>query len=738
MRVEKFKVWGSLEIVKRRRSAIGKAAVVIIVVVILVIAGGAVYYLTLPPPSPSSTSSSSVSSSSSTSSTSTSSSSSTSTTLPSSLTYETDATPQYLDPQITYIGYDLGILNNVYEYLLWYNGTSGSQVIPWLAQSYSISSNGLTVNFTLRQGISFADGEPFNSTSAYFSIYRGLVIDGASPPTYDYGPNWIQQQLANTSLSSVLSGVVQPYSPTWVSEVLGEDFVQITGPYTFTMHLQHYSSAFPYLWATWGAPVVAPTYTMAHDVNLWNSQKYSLPYPTLSGNTMTQIKQYFDDEVSTCGAGLTPSGCGETYYDTSVNGSLGGTGPYELQSYNPSTGDMVLEANPNYWGGPYQYMGGAKIVPQIKTIYINYVADDTTRLIDLESAAKSGAALVSTVTNEDLYDVANRTAWLDNHQLVSTIPGVSINGPFSSFINSAIGFDTNVTDPTTGRLYSFQPFADVRIRLAFSDAVNMSQIDEDINNNLGQVASNIIPPGLSPPGAYNASITPRFSYDLDQAQNLLLDAMMHPITSFTYANGTAAPHGVFNNTFGCASLNSNDQCSSPVYQTVSLVYTAGDAVDENVMTTIAENINNISATYNMGLTVVVAPYPGGQLSTEGDSGDLYVFSGLDWLADYPYITDYIPTLFPASGVWFAINHFNFTEMNELSTEAMTYAQKDDTVALLRVSSQMVALSNQNVMFLVEFYPENIVVMTSSIHGFYYNPSEAMGYECGGLYFATMY
>lgn len=638
---------------------------------------------------------------------------------------------------MTYSSYDLGILQNIYEHLLWYNYSDGYEVIPWLAQNYTISPNNLQVNFTLRSGITFADGEPFNSTSVYFSVLRGFVIDGAYPIGYGEGPAWILEQLGNTSLSYVLSGVTQPYSSSWVNEVLGENFIQITGPLTFTMNLQHYDAAFPYLWTTWGSPIVAPNYTMQNDVALWNTN-YKLPYPTLSGNLTNQITQYLDDEVATCGTGPTPSGCGYTYYDTSLKGSMGGTGPYYLQSYSPSTSDWVLKANPNYWGGPYQFMGGSKIIPQIKTIDINYVASETTRELDLQDAGKSGQAVISQVTNDNLYNVANRLDWLTNQTLVSILPGVSIYGPFTSPVTSFSSLDTNVTNPFTGLYYTFQPFADLRLRLALADSVNMTAIDISFNNNLGVVAPNIISPGMGPVGAQNLSITPAYSYNLTAAQDLLLAAMMHPLTSFTFFNGTAAPSGLFNNTFGCSTLNAQGQCSKPVPQLITLNFATGDAVTEALLETIAANINNISATYNMGLTVSVVPVPVGQLVTEASAGQLYCQGGNAISDDYPWVLDYTATMMPATGAYSSTDHYNFTTLNLDEALAVNYSHSDDITDLLSISWKMVAFTNQEVMWLIELYPENIVVMTSNIHGFYFNPSEAMGYSCFGLYFATMY
>ncbi|MGD0177731.1 MAG: hypothetical protein ABSC50_13005 [Candidatus Bathyarchaeia archaeon] len=67
---------------------------------------------------------------------------------------------QWLDPHVSYYQFDYEILNNQYEKLLWYNGASSTEIIPWLADSYTqVSPTQYT--FKLRQGINFQDGTPF-------------------------------------------------------------------------------------------------------------------------------------------------------------------------------------------------------------------------------------------------------------------------------------------------------------------------------------------------------------------------------------------------------------------------------------------------------------------------------------------------------------------------------------------------------------------------------------------------
>jgi len=632
-------------------------------------------------------------------------------------------------------------MNNIYEYLLWYNGTSGTEIIPWLAQNYTVAADHKTVDFALRSGINFQDGEAFNSTAAYFSLLRGFIIDGSSPTSLGgYGPAWIIQQLANTSLSNVLSGKAQNYSAAWVNQVLAENFVHITGPSTFVMNLQHYDGAFPFLFATWGAPIVAPEYTMQHDIATWTSAGYKLPYPTLSGNETNQITQYFDDEVSTCGVSPTVGGCGTTYYDASSQGSMGGTGAYTLQTWNPTTNQIILQANPNYWGGPYQFMGGQKITPQIKTIDINFVPSEQTRLLDLENAAKTGGALIISETNDHLYDVASRTAWLQNGTLQPIISGISLYGPYTSLNTQTIGFNVNVSNPLTGSYYQFQPFADQRIRLAFADSVNISAINVDENNGLGQVETELIPPGVGPNGVYNTSITLAYSFNPDKSAQLMLQAMEHPLTSFTDFNGHPATAGEFNNTFGCAALNAQGTCTSPVAQTIALNYATGDTLGGAILTQIAQAMNNISSTYNMGLTVTVVPEPSGSLISEAFAGQTFSYDGLDWTADYPWATDYVGTLLAPGGTWYGIQHYNYTILGTLANEVLNYSHAGDDAALIKAASQAEQFANNEVMQLQTVYPLYFAVMTSSIHGFFYNPSGPY-YDGGGtntFYFATMY
>jgi peptide/nickel transport system substrate-binding protein len=632
------------------------------------------------------------------------------------------------------------VIQNVYEPLLWYNGSSSTQVIPWLAQSFTSSADSLTYSFTLRSGINFADGAPLNATDVWFSFNRVLVGDSSTPKAHGSQGTWILQQLVNTSLSTTLGGP-QTYGHAYVDAVLAQNFVEVTGPLTFKFHLQHANAAFAVILAnSWGF-IMDPANVMAKDIAKWQSNGYTLPNPTPSGNLMTQMTQYFYDYSSTCNTGATPTGCGATYFDTSTSGSTAGTGPYTIKSFDSNTNNIVLSSNSGYWGGPYQFFGGQKITPHITTVTFKYVPDQSTRTLDLQNAARAGQAMTIDLTADHIYDFADRSTWLGQGKLTSVVQGVSIYGVFPQFSTLFDPFDTNVSSPLTGNFLKFQPFADVRFREAFADSVNLTVVDQTVGNNLQPVATMVNPPGLPPAGSYNSAIKPGYSYNLTRAAQLLLDAMMHPVTHFHFYNGTLAPAGFFDNTFGCAALNAQNTCDHPVGQSVTMYFPTGDTLDEAVFNQIAGAINTISNTYNMGLSVSVSPLPSGQLLTEAFSTpSRLAFYALGWIDDYPWVVDFLGPMFAPNQAYTGSGGWNLTSMANLYAQAVTATEKNNVTGLVTISNQMNTIANKAVMYLWTFYSTNYVVMTSNVNGFYYNPSlyTSAGGGVGPVYYATLY
>jgi peptide/nickel transport system substrate-binding protein len=94
------------------------------------------------------------------------------------------AEPKSLDPAAVTAVNDFRILVNIYEGLTRYR--SGTlEVEPALATSWEISEDGTEYTFTLREGVSFHDGTPFNAEAVKFNFDRML---DESHPFHDTGP----------------------------------------------------------------------------------------------------------------------------------------------------------------------------------------------------------------------------------------------------------------------------------------------------------------------------------------------------------------------------------------------------------------------------------------------------------------------------------------------------------------------------------------------------------------------
>ena len=88
----------------------------------------------------------------------------------------TDSVETTIDPADAYDYFGINIIENVGAGLVDYiPGTA--TIIPNLATSWNVSSDGLTWTFNLRQGVNFADGTAFNATVMKYSIDRQMRID---------------------------------------------------------------------------------------------------------------------------------------------------------------------------------------------------------------------------------------------------------------------------------------------------------------------------------------------------------------------------------------------------------------------------------------------------------------------------------------------------------------------------------------------------------------------------------
>ena len=81
---------------------------------------------------------------------------------PETLVYGLTLSPSGIDPHLN-ASAELGIpLSSVYDTLIFYNQET-DEFVPGLAESWTVSDDGLTYTFHLRDDVRFHDGTPFNA-----------------------------------------------------------------------------------------------------------------------------------------------------------------------------------------------------------------------------------------------------------------------------------------------------------------------------------------------------------------------------------------------------------------------------------------------------------------------------------------------------------------------------------------------------------------------------------------------
>ncbi len=145
------------------------------------------------------------------------------------LTAGTGTDADTLDPAAqttTIVG---GMLNMVVEPLVQLN--KQGKTVPDLATSWSMSSDGLTYTFNLRQNVKFSDGEPLNAAAVVKSVSRLN-----SPETFSAQPGTLKviKDVTAVNDSKVQVHLKTPFSP--FVEAMTQVTAGILAPNSFTEH----------------------------------------------------------------------------------------------------------------------------------------------------------------------------------------------------------------------------------------------------------------------------------------------------------------------------------------------------------------------------------------------------------------------------------------------------------------------------------------------------------------------
>ncbi len=162
-----------------------------------------------------------------------------------------------------------------------------------------------------------------------------------------------------------------------------------------------------------------------------------------------------------------------------------GTGPFRFVEWRKND-IILLEANKNYWGGK----GG----PYLDKLIFRVIPDDTARLMALMAGEITGMGGITPETIKILKEKKRSD--------IKVVANIGMNTGY-------LAMNTTV-----------EPLNNRKVRLAIAHCIDKSQIVQEIFQNMGKPAKNIIPDSL---WGYNEDIVD-YEYDLEKAKALLAEA----------------------------------------------------------------------------------------------------------------------------------------------------------------------------------------------------------------------
>lgn len=397
--------------------------------------------------------------------------------------------PDSLDPAVTFSTPGWAAVQQVYQGLVNYNGSSSTNFSGVLASNWTTFENPATnitsYTFTLRSGVVFSNGDPYNAYVQWYSLYRSLLL--AQGPQFileqnfystdlnpanplSYYSNITNDSAANTTLASDLNqwNFDSP-SPSEVTAMGGANqSFQVLSPTMIRLNLGYgyLATNYTYLLASISAPN-----SYAVDPNWVNAN---------GGVVVGQVNSYLSSNTL-------------------------GTGPYVLSGYAPSGGGgYTLTPNAKYWGAadftatPWNI----NLAPGNTSVDVIFqdAVDITTNDLTSGAVQEASFAYVGPSTVTSLQGHSNVVV-----QALPTVYGAT-SGSWWVFMNSSVA-----------------PFNNLSVREAIAHAINYQQI---IQQAFGGYASQWVGP-VPPDYPYDNNVTaqePYEQFDLKLAYQEMADS----------------------------------------------------------------------------------------------------------------------------------------------------------------------------------------------------------------------
>jgi ABC-type transport system substrate-binding protein len=238
------------------------------------------------------------------------------------------------------------------------------QVLPALAQSWTVSASGLNYTVSLRQGVRYSNGDPFNCYQVWTELYGIYYINDNSSDWVDfvYSPFNMSNVDFGPASFAILNqtGLVNPSGAALQMMSNNTWPVYCASPYELVFILASPFPDFMNLWANNRGDMYDSQWILEHG----------------GWGTPTAVNSYINQHP------------------------IPGPGPYMFTTVAEDS-YVELTQNPYYWGdnlSTSQIAANPILDPgHVKNVIINYKPDDLTRYTDLGS----GTAQIATILQSD-------------------------------------------------------------------------------------------------------------------------------------------------------------------------------------------------------------------------------------------------------------------------------------------------------------------------------------------------
>lgn len=347
-----------------------------------------------------------------------------------------------LDPAWHYDIPSAQIIFNVYETLVFYERQRVDKFMPVLAQSWTISEDGMTYTFILRKGIKFHAGGELTPEDVAYSFHRLMIQDRTGGPA-----KLILEPLLNVrSIKALAEAVGDEKACEMVKNAVLVDgdavVIKLAKPIPPAAMLQILSGS----WCS----IVDKEWVIANGG--WD-------------HSCATWRKWHDPKVE----------------ESELFNKMNGTGPFMFKYWRKGE-EIVLERNENYWGEkPKLRLGIFKVVPEWGTRLLMFKEGDADIIAVPRAYISAVEPLVAVeITGFPINEPFRPVKFASKNPLGSVrvfkdLVGVSLDVGFMNFEV----VEGSPFIPELGGVPKRDFFADENVRKAFSYAIDYAQYIEE-------------------------------------------------------------------------------------------------------------------------------------------------------------------------------------------------------------------------------------------------------------------